>query len=169
MDFHKLHLKKHTSFEKLLKWTSFFFNKVALESIICNFAAFLFMRRWADQRYMLHVWYVTYIDGLVQERHNSISYALEWRLSCTNPLICYWMLLYAVECNNMYFRFSYALNPEICHDVNFVIICGTVGCHIDNLQWQQWQQSWLHDSFQLAVYILSWLFIIKSYDNTPFL
>ena len=27
------------------------------------------------------------IDGLVQERHNSIANALELRLSCTNPLI----------------------------------------------------------------------------------
>ena len=29
-----------------------------------------------------------HIDGLVQERHNSIANALELRLSCTNPLIC---------------------------------------------------------------------------------
>ena len=29
-----------------------------------------------------------YIDGLVQERRNSIANALELRLSCTNPLIC---------------------------------------------------------------------------------
>ena len=28
-----------------------------------------------------------YIDGLVQERHNSIAHALELRLSCTNPSI----------------------------------------------------------------------------------
>ena len=31
--------------------------------------------------------YETYIDGLVQERHNSIANALELRLSCTNPSI----------------------------------------------------------------------------------
>ena len=30
---------------------------------------------------------VRYIDGLVQERHNSIANALELRLSCTNPSI----------------------------------------------------------------------------------
>ena len=30
-----------------------------------------------------------YLDGLVQERRNSIANALELRLSCTNPLI--WM------------------------------------------------------------------------------
>ena len=29
-----------------------------------------------------------YIDGLVQERRNSIANALELRLSCTNPSIC---------------------------------------------------------------------------------
>ena len=28
-----------------------------------------------------------HIDGLVQERHNSIANALEMRLSCTNPSI----------------------------------------------------------------------------------
>ena len=31
----------------------------------------------------------TYIDGLVQERRNSIANALELRLSCTNPWISY--------------------------------------------------------------------------------
>ena len=30
----------------------------------------------------------THINGLVQERHNSIANALELRLSCTNPSIC---------------------------------------------------------------------------------
>ena len=28
-----------------------------------------------------------YIDGLMQEMHNSSALAMEWRLSCTNPLI----------------------------------------------------------------------------------
>ena len=32
-----------------------------------------------------------YLDGLVQERHNSIANALELRLSCTKPPIC-WIL-----------------------------------------------------------------------------
>ena len=31
---------------------------------------------------------LTHFDGLVQERRNSIAYALELRLSCTNPSIC---------------------------------------------------------------------------------
>ena len=30
----------------------------------------------------------THVDGLVQERRNSIAKALELRLSCTNPSIC---------------------------------------------------------------------------------
>ena len=30
---------------------------------------------------------MAYIDGLVQERRNSIANALELRLSCTNPSI----------------------------------------------------------------------------------
>ena len=28
---------------------------------------------------------MSYVDGLVQERHNSSANALELRLSCTNP------------------------------------------------------------------------------------
>ena len=32
-----------------------------------------------------------YIDGLVQEKRNSIAYALEVRLCCTNPSISQWM------------------------------------------------------------------------------
>ena len=31
--------------------------------------------------------YICYIDGLVQEKRNSIANALELRLSCTNPSI----------------------------------------------------------------------------------
>ena len=34
-----------------------------------------------------HMWYILYIDGLVQEKRNSIANALELRFSCTNPLI----------------------------------------------------------------------------------
>ena len=34
-----------------------------------------------------------YIDGLVQERRNSIATALELRLSCTNPSIYAWEAL----------------------------------------------------------------------------
>ena len=32
-------------------------------------------------------YYKLYIDGLVQERHNSSANALELRLSCTNPWV----------------------------------------------------------------------------------
>ena len=51
---------------------------------------------WLDVRLLrqYHVvhWYRTgYLDGLVQERRNSIAKALELRLSCTNPSIwCHW-------------------------------------------------------------------------------
>ena len=31
---------------------------------------------------------VIHIDGLVQERRNSSATAMEFRLSCTNPLLC---------------------------------------------------------------------------------
>ena len=37
------------------------------------------------------MWTLEYVhfDGLVQESYNSIANALELRLSCTNPSICY--------------------------------------------------------------------------------
>ena len=35
-----------------------------------------------------------YIDGLVQERRNSIANALELHLSCTNPSICSWSVMH---------------------------------------------------------------------------
>ena len=39
---------------------------------------------WHSIRYFV---VIKYIDGLVQERHNSIANALELRLSCTDPFI----------------------------------------------------------------------------------
>ena len=43
-----------------------------------------------------------HIDGLVQERCNSIALAMELRLSCTYPSICcdvaFWMLIYNGKC-----------------------------------------------------------------------
>ena len=36
------------------------------------------------------------IDGLVQERHNSIAKALELHLSCTNPSICSLLILHKI-------------------------------------------------------------------------
>ena len=42
--------------------------------------------RW-NQRFSVTCWR-HHIDGLVQERRNSIASAMELRLSCTNPMIC---------------------------------------------------------------------------------
>ena len=38
--------------------------------------------------YISHIYIYIYVDGLVQERCNSIAKALELHLSCTNPSIC---------------------------------------------------------------------------------
>ena len=41
---------------------------------------------------MVKFWvYRFYIDGLVQERHNSSALAMELCLSCINPSICNWV------------------------------------------------------------------------------
>ena len=39
--------------------------------------------------YVTSLYCTHYIDGLVQERRNSIALAMELRLSCTNPSICW--------------------------------------------------------------------------------
>ena len=43
--------------------------------------------------YIQQSWFISsvdteYVDGLVQERRNSITNALELRLSCANPSMC---------------------------------------------------------------------------------
>ena len=43
-----------------------------------------------DVNELMENWQLLYIDGLVQERHNSSALAMELRLSCTNPLI--WLI-----------------------------------------------------------------------------
>ena len=49
--------------------------------------------------YFYPVWYEQsnqhYVDGLVQERRNSIANALELRLSCTNPSM--WLCVYVLS------------------------------------------------------------------------
>ena len=41
----------------------------------------------------------------------------------------------------------------ICHDANFVVTGGTVGCHNDNLRCRQWRQSWHHDNSRFPLVI----------------
>ena len=43
-------------------------------------------------------WFIGYIDGLVQERRNSIANVLELRLSCTKPLI--WIITWLCVFNS---------------------------------------------------------------------
>ena len=42
----------------------------------------------------------------------------------------------ACQCN--------ALKHKSCHDANFVVTSGTVGCRYDNLRCHKWRQSWHH-------------------------
>ena len=50
-----------------------------------------------------------------------------------------------------------------CHDANFVITGGIVGCRYDNLRCHQWWQSWHHDESRFSVWPeLAKLHIIKS-------
>ena len=53
---------------------------------------------------MLDEKHISYIDGLVQERRNSIANALELRLSCTNPSMRLWLLV-----DEVYFKLLFVL------------------------------------------------------------
>ena len=62
------------------------------------------------------IWHL-YIDGLVQERHNSSALAMELSLSCNNPLICHLHSL--VDSNQSSYvnagaldQHAWAVNPE---------------------------------------------------------
>ena len=48
------------------------------------------LARFKHHMFIVHweCWEIPHIDGLVQERRNSIVKALKLRLSCTNPSIC---------------------------------------------------------------------------------
>ena len=54
-----------------------------------------------------------YIDGLVQERHNSIAIAMEQRFSCTNPVMCVTQPQW-VKHNTMLCRTELQLNKSYC-------------------------------------------------------
>ena len=60
----------------------------------------------------IQIWIVLYINGLVQERRNFIANALELRLSCTDPLIYIWVVLFGLSK-----LFAFLINP------NFVVLC----------------------------------------------
>ena len=51
-----------------------------------------------------------------------------------------------------------SLKMESCHNANFAITGSITGCHNDNLQCQQWRQSWHHDNCWLSE-ILQLLFV----------
>ena len=74
------------------------------------------VQRQTDLNYF-HRWR---IHGLVQERRNSSAIAMELRLSCTNPLVCY-LLLY----NTHMLYFSYQLKFHIRIQSFMLQVCST--------------------------------------------
>ena len=65
------------------------------------------------RKFKTQIYIYIYLDGLVQERHNSIAKALELRLSCTNPLICS-----PVKNDSAMTR----LNPDIYHKSHISVV-----------------------------------------------
>ena len=63
-----------------------------------------------------------YIDGLVQERRNSIANALELCLSCTNPSILRWARDVVVVNSSCYFSCLFIMLLAYCvnHFTNLV-------------------------------------------------
>ena len=81
-------IKKIYVFVFILHWSLF----LEMKLIICHHGFRLWYGTEQKTSHYLHQWWsrsttIPYIDGLVQERHNSIANAMELRLSCTNPLI----------------------------------------------------------------------------------
>ena len=58
---------------------------------------------------------VSYIDGLVQERHNSSTLAMKIRLSCTNPSIYFLASIYFFYISTMYIYLS--LNSSVASEL----------------------------------------------------
>ena len=58
-----------------------------LSGHICNFYFWLVFISTIFFMNMQNKWNIEYINGFMQERCNSIADALQWRLSCTSPLI----------------------------------------------------------------------------------
>ena len=83
LDYCKLDLNFQWNFNK----NSYIFIKEnAFETVVCEVAAIL-SRLQCVQHIFILIEGQLFIGGLVQERHNSITNALELRLSCTNPPI----------------------------------------------------------------------------------
>ena len=66
-----------------------------------------------------------YINGLVQERHNSIANALELRLSCTNPSIWGRTGMHSVHCYQWYLSILPVKTRENAQKL-WHVYCGTV-------------------------------------------
>ena len=48
-------------------------------------------------------------------------------------------------CKNKMDAHSFLIKTRCCHDANFVVTGGTVGCRYDNLRCRQWRQIWHYD------------------------
>ena len=86
--------------------------------------------------------FLHYIDGLVQERHNSIANALELRLSCTNPSTCSQKFVPEVSINN---------EPELLQINHNVPVPGTAALSINFYFQDSWMAFWRY--FLLRVHM----------------
>ena len=55
----------------------------------------------------------------------------------------------------IYIYIWFIWKTKSCHNVNFVVIGGIIGCHSDNLWFHQWWQSWHYDDFVFSVVVPS--------------
>ena len=71
---------------------------------------------------MVHTHSVSCIDGLMYERRNSIANALELRLSCTKPLVCWWKFVAVTGRTNERFMDSPILTSLRRHMMFFLVV-----------------------------------------------
>ena len=62
---------------------------------------------------VIRYWYVAHINGLVQERHNSIANTLELRLSCTDPSIYFYVFYEMLSVFVLWYRGIFWFNPNM--------------------------------------------------------
>ena len=101
-----------------------------------------------------------YVDGLVQERHNSIANALELRLSCTNPLML------PIQCHSLG-KFSSSINKILQNNVWFkftnILVTDYLWCYAI------YRQTDIHHS-AIALYKVNTIYLqFPHYSRHPFL
>ena len=140
---------------KMFKLTHWGQDKIAtiLQTTFSN----AFYCHYRNQRWSVY-WRI-YIDGLVQERCNSIANALELSLSCTNPLICVTWFQWVKP--KLGYILYFAQNNSAKFFFNFVSFPNDMKCHTLLSHSQVRKEHSVSHGFQLIGRSALWTLILK--------